>query len=394
MTTSGAQEWMRKASADQQLQAMFRRFAQALDQHSTPSQGSIVLRGAFQSVLALVWARQQLSVVLGRLRGYFQPWFLGCWPQSKWPLLSPEDPYFMQAEIRLRVMMSQLDAVDRPKDFAPRWYKEQAPSLYKLMQDSDALRQPNSRRISWQALADLLVVHHPGWPSQVPSFQPVEPVAKGVTPLAPHFGRLEQRAWSGDSSGDTAGGPVTWCYDSGSESAVSFGTPAFGSGDQARKGKGDGSRNVPGRMSVPWNKPCGTGVGAPGWDEPSLSEFHRQFQMRGSKHRDTAWSSASTFEPADSDSGSSESGAYLGIPPPPGLERVPMTPLAPAPPLAPAAAPAPTDANPLIEGLRQTVWQMAEGMSQQRPWFPSPKSPALPVRPVVEAADELQPVSS
>ena len=25
--------------------------------------------------------------------------------------------------------------------------------------------------------------------------------------------------------GDTAGGPVTWCYDSGSESAVSFGTP-------------------------------------------------------------------------------------------------------------------------------------------------------------------------
>ena len=27
------------------------------------------------------------------------------------------------------------------------------------------------------------------------------------------------------SGGDTAGGPVTWCYDSGSESAVSFGTP-------------------------------------------------------------------------------------------------------------------------------------------------------------------------
>lgn len=222
----GEEEWMRKALADQHLQAMFRRFAQALDQHSTPSQGSIVLRGAFQSVLALVWARQQLSVVLGRLRGYFQPWFLGCWPQSKWPLLSPEDPYFMQAEIRLRVMMSQLDAVRA---------QEQAPSLYKLMQDSDALRQPNSRRVSWQALADLLVVHHPGWPSQVPPFQPVEPVAKGVTPLAPHFGRLEQRAWLLPFSGcgDTAGGPVTWCYDSGSESAVSFGTPAFGSGDQA-----------------------------------------------------------------------------------------------------------------------------------------------------------------
>lgn len=133
-------------------------------------------------------------------------------------------------------------------------------------------------------------------------------------------------------------------------------------------------------MSVPWNK-CGTGVGAPGWDEPSLSvqEFHRQFQMRGSKHRDTAWSSASTFEPADSDSGSSES-AYLGIPPPPGLERVPMTSLAAAPPLAP------TEANPLTEGLRQTVVQMTDGMCHQRPWFPSP-APALGVLPAAEAEE-------
>ena len=32
-----------------------------------------------------------------RLRGYFQPWILGFWPASSWPLLSPEDPYFMQA---------------------------------------------------------------------------------------------------------------------------------------------------------------------------------------------------------------------------------------------------------------------------------------------------------
>jgi len=221
----GEEEWMRKASVDPNLQAMFRRFAQALDQHSTPSKGSIVLRGAFQSVLSLVWARQQLSVVLGRLRGYFQPWILGFWPASSWPLLSPEDPYFMQAEIRLRVMMSQLDAVRA---------QEQAPSLYKLMQE-DSLRQPNSRVISWQALADLLVVHHPGWRSRP---QIMEPVAKGITPLAPHFGsdRVEtQRAWLLPFSGcgDTAGGPVTWCYDSGSESAVSFGTPAFGSGDKA-----------------------------------------------------------------------------------------------------------------------------------------------------------------
>jgi hypothetical protein len=36
------------------------------------------------------------------------------------------------------------------------------------------------------------------------------------------------------------------------------------------------------------------------------------------------------------------------------------------------------------------VWQMTEGMSQQRPWFPSP-APALPV--LVAEAEELQPSS-
>ncbi|CAK9026645.1 Hypothetical protein (Fragment) [Durusdinium trenchii] len=200
---------------------MFRRFAEALDQQSS-SQGSLLLRGAFQSVIAMVWARQQLSVVLGRLRGYFQPWLLGWWPMSSYPLLSPEDPYFMQAEIRLRVMMSQLDALRA---------QEQQPSVYKLMQDSE----PNSKLISWQALADLLVVHHPGTATGRPRNPApktiLEPVAKGIVPLAPHFGRdARQRAWLLPFSGcgDTAGGPIPWSYDSGSESAVSFGTPAPG----------------------------------------------------------------------------------------------------------------------------------------------------------------------
>lgn len=35
---------------------------------------------------------------------------------------------------------------------------------------------------------------------------------------------FSQKMFDGEG-GDTAGGPVTWCYDSGSESAVSFGTP-------------------------------------------------------------------------------------------------------------------------------------------------------------------------
>lgn len=59
--------------------------------------------------------------------------------------------------------------------------------------------------------------------------------------------------------------------------------------------------------------------------------------------------------------------------------------------LAPPLAAAQTDTNPLVEGLRQTVWQMTEGMSQQRPWFPSP-APALPV--LVAEAEELQPSTS
>ncbi|CAJ1377768.1 unnamed protein product, partial [Effrenium voratum] len=214
----GEEEWMRRALVDKSLQSVFQRFAEALDQQGSgpQAQGSLMMRGTFQSVVAMVWARQQLSVVLGRLRGYFQPWLLGLWPKSAWPLLAPNDPYFLQAEIRLRVMMSKLDAVRA---------QEQGPAIYKLMQ-GDGSRSAQ-RLLTWQALADLLVVHHPG------VRQNVEPVAtKGVVAL-PQFGNIrldpKQRAWLLPfGCGDLAGGP-----DSGSESAVSFGTPAFGSGDQA-----------------------------------------------------------------------------------------------------------------------------------------------------------------
>ncbi|CAJ1331291.1 unnamed protein product [Effrenium voratum] len=180
----GEEEWMRRALVDKSLQSVFQRFAEALDQQGSgpQAQGSLMMRGTFQSVVAMVWARQQLSVVLGRLRGYFQPWLLGLWPKSAWPLLAPNDPYFLQAEIRLRVMMSKLDAVRA---------QEQGPAIYKLMQ-GDGSRSAQ-RLLTWQALADLLVVHHPG------VRQNVEPVAtKGVVAL-PQFGNIrldpKQRAW-------------------------------------------------------------------------------------------------------------------------------------------------------------------------------------------------------
>ncbi|OLQ09510.1 Cysteine synthase [Symbiodinium microadriaticum] len=93
---AAASDWMRRALSDSGLQAMFYRFAEA---------------------------RQQLSVVLGRLRGYHQPWFLGFWASGPWPLLAPSDPYFLQAarapeEIRLRVMISKLEAERAQADAA------------------------------------------------------------------------------------------------------------------------------------------------------------------------------------------------------------------------------------------------------------------------------------
>ncbi|CAE7278791.1 cysK, partial [Symbiodinium sp. KB8] len=166
------EDWMRRALSDSGLQAMFYRFAEALDQHRSRREssqgGSLLLRGSFQSVVGLVWARQQLSVVLGRLRGYHQPWFLGFWASGPWPLLAPSDPYFLQAEIRLRVMISKLEA-ERAQEYVP--------SAFRMMRsDSEANTPMQQRQLLWQALADLLVVHHPGWPSQPPRREAAEPI--------------------------------------------------------------------------------------------------------------------------------------------------------------------------------------------------------------------------
>eukprot|EP00913_Durusdinium_trenchii_P009250 g8695.t1 len=251
-------------------QAMFRRFAEALDQQSS-SQGSLLLRGAFQSVIAMVWARQQLSVVLGRLRGYFQPWLLGWWPMSSYPLLSPEDPYFMQAEIRLRVMMSQLDALRA---------QEQQPSVYKLMQDSE----PNSKLISWQALADLLVVHHPGTATGRPRNPApktiLEPVAKGIVPLAPHFGRdARQRAWLLPFSGCWAPrgivASLTWCLRCQSSHR------ALWAGRQGRRPNARCARSYfrphPLLPVSSWARPARLSPGVVSYEDEDGREEHRMF---------------------------------------------------------------------------------------------------------------------
>lgn len=121
------------------------------------------------------------------------------------------------------------------------------------------------------------------------------------------------------------------------------------------------------------------------WMEPAMGvdqteELHRQLQLRESKRRDTAVSSASasTFgETLDSDSGSSESYS-LELRPPPGLELpVPDTTVTPT---VAAMTPGPLPfegSNPLVEGLRQTVMQMIDLKYQQRAWPDPPYTPPV-----------------
>eukprot|EP00930_Biecheleria_cincta_P070687 TRINITY_DN582_c0_g3_i1.p1 TRINITY_DN582_c0_g3~~TRINITY_DN582_c0_g3_i1.p1 ORF type:complete len:2046 (+),score=284.29 TRINITY_DN582_c0_g3_i1:86-6223(+) len=191
-------EWTCRANADAGLRAMFHRFAQAFDQrrgHSAARtrRSSLAREGAFEALVSLIWARQQLSVSMGRLRGYDQPWLLGSWPHGRLPLLEPCDPYYGQAEIRLAAMVTELES---------QHAQEQAPSLKKLMNGDEHRGHPPAwqRVIMWQALADLLVVHHPGWPSAGepgggPSFEaarlamPQEPVTKAsMLAQTPCFG--------------------------------------------------------------------------------------------------------------------------------------------------------------------------------------------------------------
>jgi len=175
-------EWQDRACGDPVLAVMFQRFALALNQQrlQAPWAGRIALDvqdGALEALASLIWTRQQISVALGRLKGYPQPWVLGAWPAGQFLLLSPENPYYLQAEMRLSIMVSELDAQQSPDRVA---------SIFELLcadsgdRSGDAIGEadsPNSqtrdlepshwqRMRMWHALADLLVVHHPGWSSR------------------------------------------------------------------------------------------------------------------------------------------------------------------------------------------------------------------------------------
>merc|ERR1740123_1774390 len=106
--------------SDQPMRAMFQKFASSFDQRcqgfgSSSRQDSFARPGALDTLVSLIWARQQLSVSLGRMRGYPQPWTLGCWPGGPELLLAPESLYYMQAEMRLSVMVAQLEEEQTPE---------------------------------------------------------------------------------------------------------------------------------------------------------------------------------------------------------------------------------------------------------------------------------------
>lgn len=157
--------WRARATTDAALRAMFQRFAAAFDRRRQElgafDRRPLAHGTAFESVVALVWARQQMSVALGRLKGYPQPWAIGAWLNGPDPLLPPDNLYCMQAEMRLSVMLSSLEEASG-----------RAASLFASMCEGGAQRSeeveaaPEQRALMWNALADLLVVHRPGWSAQ------------------------------------------------------------------------------------------------------------------------------------------------------------------------------------------------------------------------------------
>jgi len=167
-------QWRHRASVDPTLQAMFSRFASAFDGHraeslvcfprsrdsSAANVPSLPRASGFDTVLSLIWSRQQLTVALARLKGHRQAWMLNMWPLNLSPMLLPSSDDYRQVERRFPIMVSRLE--------------EESSVAYAttiVRASKQKRRQPVHTGSMWLALADLLVIHYPGWPSQ--SRQPV-----------------------------------------------------------------------------------------------------------------------------------------------------------------------------------------------------------------------------
>jgi hypothetical protein len=162
--------WCHEASSDPRLQEMFCRFASAFDTQSRFVRPVLHQDSELRAVLSLVWSRQQLSVAFARMRGSYQGWVLDMWPLGNAVLLPPDSERYVQAKKRLPLMLKRLEEESSPA---------YATSIVRAARQSTG--QPVETRSMWFALADLLVVHHPGWQSRSPP--QVEQLAQHHTPM-------------------------------------------------------------------------------------------------------------------------------------------------------------------------------------------------------------------
>eukprot|EP00927_Polykrikos_kofoidii_P034101 TRINITY_DN28930_c0_g1_i1.p1 TRINITY_DN28930_c0_g1~~TRINITY_DN28930_c0_g1_i1.p1 ORF type:complete len:1501 (-),score=151.52 TRINITY_DN28930_c0_g1_i1:289-4143(-) len=162
-------EWRERVLENVLLKDMFDRFSKASGlghaHGSAEMQAKSRRRNDLESLISHVWERQQLSVALGRLKGYTQPWVLGLWSAGPHLLLSPESPYFVQTEARLETMLALLETQQSAAH---------ALQLFSAMyggggrHTSDVKRSGDVQQrviTAWHALADLIVICHPGWPT-------------------------------------------------------------------------------------------------------------------------------------------------------------------------------------------------------------------------------------
>lgn len=95
------------------------------------------------------------------------PWALGWWPAGASSLLPQDSLYYKQTNMRLKVMLANLEAQQAPHRTLHLFsLVSQTRASSKRRTQADTLPLPWKRGFMWHTLADLMVVQHPGWPSR------------------------------------------------------------------------------------------------------------------------------------------------------------------------------------------------------------------------------------
>ncbi|CAK0837521.1 unnamed protein product [Prorocentrum cordatum] len=180
----GEAEWISRASGDPTMQAMFARFAHAVEGHGGAGGESPALRppaaarrDAFRSLLELIWARRQLSVALRRAATGLRPgpgtaprlavpspltrWVLGAWPGEE---LMPAagSPCHQLALRRLRHTLPELGrGPPRPACALGPAGSSSGGGGGPWAAGGGGAPAAERRALMWGVLADLVVVHYP-----------------------------------------------------------------------------------------------------------------------------------------------------------------------------------------------------------------------------------------